>query len=252
MARLVSRRVFGLVATAIVAAAIAFPLGALASHQFTDVPTSSTYHNDIDAIRDAGITTGCGLNLYCPKDFVTREQMAAFLNRLGALQAGKTPVVNADKLDGLTSSQFARSDLTQHYSCAGPNMDPLQSDTEYWGTSSYRYLFDSADYLTCAVHLPDGATVTGFAADVYDPSDVYETACGLVRVPSTSDATVLANTPSSGATPGYTTLVDATIATPVIDNGTYAYSAHCYISGGGNLGGVVQVFKVTVSYTGAP
>ena len=63
---------------------------------------------NIDAIRDAGVTTGCALNLYCPKDFVTREQMAAFLNRLGALQAGKTPVVNADKLDGLDSADFAQ------------------------------------------------------------------------------------------------------------------------------------------------
>ena len=85
---------------ALLGAAIAFPLGVIGSHQFIDVPTSSTFHADIDAIRDAGVTTGCAAGKYCPKDFVTREQMAAFLNRLGALQAGKTPVVNADKVDG--------------------------------------------------------------------------------------------------------------------------------------------------------
>ncbi len=84
----------------LVGGAISFPLGVIASHQFTDVPDSNTFHDDIDAIRDAGVTTGCATNLYCPKDFVTREQMAAFLNRLGALQAGKTPVVNADRVDG--------------------------------------------------------------------------------------------------------------------------------------------------------
>ena len=99
-------RLIVVVSAALLGAAISFPLGVIASHQFTDVPTSSTYHADIAAIRDAGITTGCGLNLYCPKDFVTREQMAAFLNRLGALGPGKTPVVNADKVDGHDASDF--------------------------------------------------------------------------------------------------------------------------------------------------
>ncbi len=82
-------------------AIVAFPLGVIASHQFTDVPNTNTFHADIDAIADAGVTTGCAAGKYCPKDFVTREQMAAFLNRLGALGPGKTPVVNADKVDGI-------------------------------------------------------------------------------------------------------------------------------------------------------
>ena len=119
------RRRLPLVAV-VLTAIVAFPLGAIASHQFTDVPNSNTFHDDIDAIRDAGLTTGCGLNLYCPKDFVTREQMAAFLNRLGALQAGKPPVVNADKVDGLDATQLARADevVTGTYNCAGHTMVP--------------------------------------------------------------------------------------------------------------------------------
>ena len=76
-------------------AALAFPLGVLASHQFTDVPDSNPYHADIDAIADAGVTTGCGGGNYCPTANVTRQEMAAFMNRLGALAPGKTPVVNA-------------------------------------------------------------------------------------------------------------------------------------------------------------
>ncbi len=93
-------RLLAVVSAALLGAAIAFPLGAIASHQFTDVPNTNTFHADIDAIRDAGVTTGCAAGKYCPKDFVTREQMAAFLNRLGALGPDKTPVVNADKVDG--------------------------------------------------------------------------------------------------------------------------------------------------------
>ncbi len=85
----------------VLALALAVPGFALASHQFGDVPDSNPFHNDIAAIADAGVTGGCGGGNYCPKANVTREQMAAFMNRLGALGPGKSPVVNADRLDGM-------------------------------------------------------------------------------------------------------------------------------------------------------
>jgi len=100
------RRILPLVIVAVVSAAVAFPLGVIASHQFADVPDSNIFHADIDAIADAGVTTGCGGGNYCPSAFVTRDQMAAFMNRLGALQAGKTPVVNADRVDGYQGSDL--------------------------------------------------------------------------------------------------------------------------------------------------
>ena len=49
-------------------------------HNFADVGTG-THAQDIGAIAQAGITTGCGPGLYCPFDWVTREQMASFLAR---------------------------------------------------------------------------------------------------------------------------------------------------------------------------
>jgi hypothetical protein len=83
------------------------PIGlVLASHQFTDVPNSNPFHGDISAIADAGVTSGCGGGKFCPDRNVTRAEMAAFMNRLGALAANKTPVVNADKVDGLDSSEL--------------------------------------------------------------------------------------------------------------------------------------------------
>ncbi len=47
---------------------------------FADAPSNwaTLYVNGIYA---AGITTGCGANLYCPSQNVTREQMAAFVVR---------------------------------------------------------------------------------------------------------------------------------------------------------------------------
>jgi hypothetical protein len=96
------------VIAAAISAALAFPLGTFAGHQFADVPNSNIFHGDIAAISGAGITSGCGGGNYCPKEFVTREQMAAFLNRLGALAPEKTPVVNADRLDGLDAEDLTR------------------------------------------------------------------------------------------------------------------------------------------------
>ena len=95
----------------------AFPLGTLASHDFADVPDSNPYHFDISALAASGVTTGCGGGNYCPSAFVTREQMAAFMNRLGALGAGKVPVVNADQLDGLDSTDLlSAGDIVTTYS----------------------------------------------------------------------------------------------------------------------------------------
>ena len=62
-------------------AALAFPLGVLASHQFSDVPTSASYHDDVESLVEAGITAGCGGGNFCPTNAVTRAQMAQFLTR---------------------------------------------------------------------------------------------------------------------------------------------------------------------------
>ena len=103
--RRMSRRraaIFGVIAALI----LALPMAVLASHQFDDVPTDHLFHSDIDALADAGITGGCSADNYCPGSFVTRGQMAAFLNRLGALAPGKVPKVNADKVDGWDSTSL--------------------------------------------------------------------------------------------------------------------------------------------------
>ncbi len=49
---------------------------------FTDVPVSSYAYRDVGCIKDLGVTTGTSATTYSPQNFVTREQMAAFLARL--------------------------------------------------------------------------------------------------------------------------------------------------------------------------
>jgi Tol biopolymer transport system component len=58
----------------------AFELEAATTDYFTD-DNGTTHEADINRIRRAGITTGCGPTTYCPTANVTRGQMAAFLRR---------------------------------------------------------------------------------------------------------------------------------------------------------------------------
>ncbi len=48
---------------------------------FADVATSQLFHDAVERIFRAGITTGCAPGSYCPNDPVTRGQAAAFIAR---------------------------------------------------------------------------------------------------------------------------------------------------------------------------
>ena len=48
---------------------------------FNDVPSGYWAGGWIELLSSDGITTGCGINIYCPENAVTREQMAVFLLR---------------------------------------------------------------------------------------------------------------------------------------------------------------------------
>lgn len=77
----------------LVALMLAMPVVVSAGHQFSDVPTSHTFHAAIDHLYDARLTTGCTATRFCPDANVTRGQMAAFLGRglgRGAVNAGAT------------------------------------------------------------------------------------------------------------------------------------------------------------------
>jgi hypothetical protein len=57
----------------------------IASHSFTDVPDTNTFHQDIEWLKDNRVTIGCNPPAnteFCPDENVTREQMSAFMHRL--------------------------------------------------------------------------------------------------------------------------------------------------------------------------
>lgn len=93
--------------TVVVTTLIVAPLAAYASHSFTDVPDTQTFHDDIAWMEASGVTKGCNPpdnTQYCPNEDVTRAQMAAFMHRfseyLGAEDGTPTLADDAAMLGG--------------------------------------------------------------------------------------------------------------------------------------------------------
>lgn len=82
---------------------LAAPAAVWATTTFSDVPPSNVHHDAIDSIADAGVTEGCEPGRYCPDDFVRRDQMASFLDRLETLPLD----CSADEVVKWTGSEWA-------------------------------------------------------------------------------------------------------------------------------------------------
>jgi hypothetical protein len=95
---------------------LALPVGALANHAFTDVPTTNPYHASIARLKGAAITAGCSATTYCPEAPVTRGQMAAFLVRTGgrvdAASFTQSAVSFGGGLNGLAAIEVKAGDVT--------------------------------------------------------------------------------------------------------------------------------------------
>ncbi len=72
-----------LAAACISSVLLSVPVFAAPCDGFADVDSNSTFCSAVRYIKDKGITLGCTGSTYCPNDFVTRLQMAAFLQRAG-------------------------------------------------------------------------------------------------------------------------------------------------------------------------
>lgn len=96
-----------------VTALIVAPLTAIASHTFTDVSDSNTFHEDIDWLAGADITKGCNPptnDEFCPNDSVTRGQMSAFMRRFAQfIDAEDGTPGQADNADHATTAGTAEA-----------------------------------------------------------------------------------------------------------------------------------------------
>lgn len=96
MKSLIRQRAAGLVTFAL----LVFSGGAAAAPcaGFADVDTTNPFCQNIEWIKNRKITLGCMPGFYCPFDPVQRQQMAAFMNRLGT---ALTPlIVQVDDVPG--------------------------------------------------------------------------------------------------------------------------------------------------------
>jgi hypothetical protein len=141
------------VLTAFVAVLVAAPTAVWASHQFTDVPSSHTFHNSIAWMKDNNITVGCNPpanDQYCPDDNVTRGQMSAFMKRLAENQ-----VVDAASVNGVTTDRFFHQvpanttdeeigtygPITLYATCDGAGVPTLRAS---WSATVNRMTFNGA------------------------------------------------------------------------------------------------------------
>jgi hypothetical protein len=99
----IGRRHLVFLLLAVVVLVVAIPLAVSATtSMFADVPDDHIFVDDINWMKTAGVTQGCGDGTnYCPEADVTRGQMAAFMNRLAV-----NKVVNAGKLGGKVPGDY--------------------------------------------------------------------------------------------------------------------------------------------------
>ena len=87
---------------------------AMGPNPFIDVPPTSFAYSNVGCIRTLGVTTGTSSSTYSPADFVTREQMAAFLGRLWRA-SGRTCSSAATPFTDLSPTSFATADVACIY-----------------------------------------------------------------------------------------------------------------------------------------
>jgi hypothetical protein len=150
------------------------PMGLLAANAFTDLdPAQAASHNpNIDLIFNAGITTGCGGDptTYCPKDVVTREQMASFLARTAGL-GSYPPVVNAKtaqtaaNADHATNADQLGGHPANYYQPAGQPIANATNATQLGGQPANAYVRTSAAF----VHRAIPANISGHVTSIDSP-----------------------------------------------------------------------------------
>jgi hypothetical protein len=100
---------------------------------FADVPTTDFAFDYVNALKDAGITTGCGGSNYCPSQNVTRDQMAAFIIRAKegepAATCATAPFTDVPIADGFCKYVQRMLALNITTGCGNGNYCPNQNVT---------------------------------------------------------------------------------------------------------------------------
>ncbi len=93
-------RVVVLVLSFALVSMLAATVGALAADRFSDVAADHQFRDEIGWMADSGISEGFDDGTFRPTNAVTRQAMAAFMQRLAGHDPDVEPIVHAASLDG--------------------------------------------------------------------------------------------------------------------------------------------------------
>ena len=97
---------------------------------FNDVPPDYWAYSSVENLAASGITGGCGGGSYCPENFVTRAQMAVFLERGMNGSSFSPPAASGNIFLDVSTTDFAANHIEQLFldgvtgGCGGNNYCP--------------------------------------------------------------------------------------------------------------------------------
>lgn len=103
-------RTVALVAAVTGVAVLAAAVGAVAADRFSDVSASHAFHDEIGWLADSGISGGFPDGTFRPSNPVSRQAMAAFMQRVAGHDPEVAPMVEAATLGGKSADDFATAD----------------------------------------------------------------------------------------------------------------------------------------------
>jgi hypothetical protein len=169
-----------------VTALVVAPLTAAASHSFTDVPDDHTFHENIEWLKDTGVTKGCNPPAnteFCPERFTSRGEMAAFMQRyaqfIDAEDGTPGQADNADTVDDLHANDLVRAEGS---TSADGTADTVTIEAPVDGFLVVDSVTEATDIDTwsCSIELDGAQAPDGF--DITVNSATFSSACPINTV----------------------------------------------------------------------
>jgi hypothetical protein len=207
-----------------------------------DTIRSSDIHEETITSRDVDNRALTGV------DVATNSLTGADLR-----ESSLSRVPNANRLDGLDSSQLVRKSdsFTRHFACAGTAWENSMSAVGYSLEGSLKHSDGSFHALFfCSPNLPDGATVTEVSYSVKDSHESYNVECSMWRKNMKTQiggGVAMTGEVVTSGTPGDVRISERTINFPVIDNARFSYLLACWVGADSAIGLYGAIVTYTVS-----
>ena len=231
------------------------PAAAIAAGGFDDVGEDNIFWRDNRWMRESGVTLGCDPPLntnYCPDDYVTRAQMAAFMHRLAVNR-----VVDAATIEGLTAE-----DLVGRPGVPGPPGVPTEGPLNVHHSqftpvgqpefvrSAGSVALPNGGEMIAPVVLPQGVSITSIEVWVLADFDDQVLNVTLNRAGKTSGPyQLLASVAAIGPyEAGITKFEETTIANSVVDNDLYWYAVRANFAPDSYSEYDLNLYGVTIDY----